>query len=51
MPYITYYEYFNHFKVHIQKLLLVNKSKILTSKAHNIFTLMSYAKQFIFSFL
>jgi hypothetical protein len=51
IPYITYYDYFNHFKVHIQKLLLVDKSKTLTSKVHNIFTLMNYAKQFISSFL
>jgi hypothetical protein len=50
IPYITYYEYFNCFKVHIQKLLLVDKSETSTSKVHNIFTLISYAKQFIFHF-
>jgi len=50
-PYKLYYEYFNHFKIHIQKLLPVSKSKTLTSKFHDTFTLMSYVKQFISSFL
>jgi len=52
IPYITYYEYFNRFKVHIQKLLLIGKSKTLTFRVHNTFYLNELCKTiYIFIFI